>query len=121
MAEAEYAGPERRRSRRLKKPLSLRFRAQGGGAFAEWDIVLIKDIGRVGLSFTYDKPMKEGMLLNMKLNLGLDRGAIECAGKVVRAKGLGATKIQEVGVTFINLNESDAGSIDKAAAAFYAK
>lgn len=121
MPEADYEGPDRRKFKRLKKPLSLRFRPKAGGAFVQWDIVLIKDISRLGLSFHYDRSLKEGTLLNLKVNLGLERGTVECEGKVIRVREFGATKMQEVGVGFAGLSESDSQLIDQAAAEFYPK
>ncbi len=113
MTEADYPGPDRRKSRRLKKPLTVRIQAQAGGAFAEWDIVLIKDIGRLGLSFNCDKPLKEGALLNLKINISLDQKAITCVGKVLRVEEMGATNVRRVGVAFVDLSESDAVLIDQ--------
>ena len=119
--ERRYQGPERRKFKRLRKPLSLRLQAKAGGAFAEWDIIFIKDISRLGLSFSYDKPLKKDTLLNLKINLGLEYGTVQCVGKVSRVNELGAAKKQEVGVVFAEISESDGALIDRAATDFYAK
>ena len=99
----------------------MRLQARAGGAFAEWDIILIKDISRLGLSFPYGKPLKEGALLNLKINLGLEYGTVQCVGKVSRTNELGAAKAREIGVVFTKISESDGDLIDLAAVDYYAK
>ena len=68
MPKDGYGGSERRRSKRLPKPFSLRLHVQGGGSFVPWDMVLVKDISRRGIAFIYDKALKKGTLLNLKIN-----------------------------------------------------
>ena len=119
MTNADYKGPDRRQFKRIKKPFSLRMQVQGAGAFENWDIVLIKDISRVGLSFTLDKLIKMDTHLNLKINFGYESGTIECVGKVTRIKEFPKSKIFEIGVAFVDINKKDSDLIDEAAVEFY--
>ena len=119
MAQIPYEGPERRNSKRLKKQFSVRLQIQPG-AFTDWDIVLVNDISRQGLSFLYDKPLKKGTLLTLKINFNLQRGVMQCVGQVVRVRDSGVGKVQDIGVTFMNLSEADSELINQAAVEFQA-
>jgi c-di-GMP-binding flagellar brake protein YcgR len=120
MTDFRYDGSDRRKFKRIKKQYSLRLQVKGAGAFEQWDIVLIRDISRLGISFLYDKALKEGMLLNLRINFGVEGEVIQCAGKIVRSELITGTKSYDIGVEFISIGEADSDRIDKAAVLWHA-
>ena len=121
MPDDSRKGPERRKSTRLKKPFSLRLHIRGGGTFTAWDMVFIKDISRSGLAFAYDLPFKKGILLDLRINFGADRGTIDCEGEVIRVQELKNKIRHEIGVVFVNISQADQELINQAAEDFRAK
>ena len=119
MPEGDRQRSDRRRHKRLKKPFSLRIQVQFAAAAGPWDMVLVKDISRSGLSFTYDRPLKVGDRLAMKINFGFEPGTIQCMGEVVRAQESGKTKFYDIGVKYVDISESSSELIDRAALEFH--
>lgn len=111
MEEAKYSGEERRQYRRLNKQFVVSIKIQG--ASEEWDMVLIKNISRGGLSFVYHQGLREGMILDLKINIALNTHPVYCAGKVVHVQISGNPKSYEAGVLFSEINDADANLIDR--------
>ena len=121
MPEGSYEGSDRRKNKRLRKPFSLRLQVQDGQTSTPWDMVIVKDISRDSLSFTYDRSLSIGARLLFKLNFGYERGTIQCEAQVVRAQELRNTKVYEIGVRLTNISETDSHLIDEAVLQFYSK
>ena len=77
----------------------------------DWDVVLIKNISKNGALFSCQKELKEGMLLNLKINIPLSRDPVHCVGKVVRVQAGDVPKSYEAGVSFTEISDADAALI----------
>ena len=111
MAVDRFSGIERRRFKRLNKAFVVRIQES---IYSNWDVVLIHNISRGGLLLRIDSDLKVDMLLNLKINIALNREAISCFGKVVHARSLGLdTKFCEAGILFTQINEDDADLINR--------
>lgn len=115
-----YSGVEKRRFKRLFKQFVVRIQIQG--AFSKnWDMVLIENISKGGLFFRTPTELKPGMLLNFKINIALNKHAISCVGRVVHVKPVGEPVLYEAGVSFTEIDESDAALINSTVEKFFAK
>ena len=123
MADASlpvYSGAEKRRFARLFKQFVVRIQIQG--AFSkDWDMVLIENISKGGLFFRTPTELKPGMVLNFKINIALNKHVISCVGRVVRVRPVGNPVLYEAGVSFTEINESDAALINSTVEEFLAK
>ena len=111
MAEAKYSGAERRRHERLNKQFVVSIQIQG--ASEAWDMVLIKNISRGGLSFVYPNELREGMILNLKINIAFNAHPVYCVGKVVRVRAGGNPKSYEAGILFSEIPDAAANLIER--------
>ena len=92
-----------------------------GGMSRDWDMVPIENIGKGGLFFKTFTELKEGMVLNFKINIALNKHAISCVGKVVRARAARDPRLYEIGISFTQIEESDANLINSTVEEFLAK
>ena len=115
-----YSGAEKRRFARLFKQFVVRIQIQG--AFSKgWDMVLIENISKGGLFFRTPTELKPGMVLNFKINIALNKHAISCVGRVVHVRPVGDPVLYEAGVSFTEIDESDAVLINSTVEEFLAK
>ena len=98
------AGQERRRARRLYKRFVLRV-----ALFEEkplkWSHVTIHNLSSTGVLFTFDRQVRQGMLLCLKIDFP-DR-VIECLGRVVRMVGPPTALFRDVAVHIEGLSAAD--------------
>jgi hypothetical protein len=71
----------------------------------KWDVVSVLNLSASGLYFIFDKPIKSGDRLHVKLHF-FDR-IIECVGKVVRPEVPDEADFKSVAVHFQGLSASD--------------
>lgn len=107
-----YGGPERRRAERLRKQFTIRMRKITGNAAGDWDLVLLRDISRGSLSFSYNRTLQEGDLLDLKISIGAGVEPIICRGEVARLVSTGLTQAHEVAVVFVDISPEDVKKID---------
>ena len=110
LKETKYSGEEKRRFKRLNKQFVVRIQLRG--ISTKWDMVLIKDVSKGGLSFRYDHELKVGQELNLKINIALNEKAIECRGKIVRVNPSKTRQVFEAGVSFTNIASVDGDIIE---------
>ena len=115
-----YSGGEKRRFARLFKQFVVRIQIQGALSRG-WDMVLIENISKGGLFFRTPTELKQGMVLNFKINVALNKHAISCVGKVVRARAARDPRLYEIGISFTQIEESDANLINSTVEEFLAK
>ena len=120
MEDQQHPSTEKRRFKRLNKQLVVRFQVQGG-ASQDWDMILISNISRGGLLFSYAKELEEGITLNFKINIALNTNPIFCTGRVTWAKAPGSSKIYETGIAFTGIKDSDADLINHTVEEFLSK
>lgn len=110
-----YAGPERRHYRRIRKPYSVFVRIHREGDYADWDLVLVRDIGAGGLSFSHETAWGVGALLDLKINFSLNQPPIRVIGKVLRSEPAGDPSVYACAVSFGPLTPAERSLIDEAA------
>lgn len=110
-----YAGPERRRFRRIRKPYSVFVRPHRDSNYADWDLVLIQDISAGGLRFTHESDWAAGMPLDLKINFSLNQPPIRVMGKVLRTEPTGDPAVYACGVAFGDLTPAERALIEDAA------
>ena len=120
MEDQQHPQAEKRKSKRLNKQFVVRFQIQGEVS-RDWDMILISNISRGGLLFSYAKELKEGIVLSFKINIALNTNLIFCTGRVTRAKALGNSKMYETGVAFTEIKEADAILINNTVEKFLSK
>lgn len=113
-----YAGPERRHYRRIRKPFSVFVRTHREADYAEWDLVLVQDIGAGGLRFVHETAWVAGTLLDLKINFSLNQPPIRVTGKVLRSDPAGDPPVYSCGVSFGGLTPAENALIDDAAQRF---
>ncbi len=82
----------------------------------KWNIVVLRNIGKEGLLFTYDEPIPAGTCLNLCIHVPFRSGPIECEARVLRCELVPPHKIiHEVAVQFTRISALDSELIDRAA------
>ena len=112
MEKTQYSGEEKRRFKRLYKQFVVRIQIQSG-LTKDWDVLVIRNISRGGMLFTYHKQLSEGMILNLKINVALNKDPIYCKGKVIHVRAFGDPRIYEAGVCFTEISVSDGDLISR--------
>ena len=101
---------EKRSSGRVHRRLVLRA-AVFGDQPLRWSHVTIQNLSSSGVFFTFDRPVRVGMLLLFKIDFP-DR-VIECMGRVRRLVGTRSGAFQDVGASFEGVQPSDRDYIDE--------
>jgi len=80
--------PERRKYKRIKRPFTARIRTYqtniNTDASAKWDIVTIRNLSAVGVSFNHTQKLTLGTMLEFIIALPFSKEPIYCIGKVSR-------------------------------------
>ena len=97
---------ERRKFISLEVPLNLKYIARGDSVRKE---VTTKDLSCEGLRFTNNEELKEGLLLELNMNIPNTPNPVHVNGKVVWAKSLSTEDGSsfDVGVEFIKIEEDN--------------
>ena len=100
---------ERRAARRVRRRFILRV-----AAFGEqpplWSLVTIHNLSSTGALFTYDKPVRVGLLMLFRIDF--PGRVIECMGRVRRLADAREHGCQDVGASFEGIRPQDKKYID---------
>ena len=113
-----YTGPERRHYRRIRKPYSVFVRVHREDDYADWDLVLVRDISAGGLRFAHETSWTVGTSLDLKINFSLNQPPIRVIGRVLRSEPSGAPPVYSCAVSFGPLTPAENALIDDAASRF---
>jgi hypothetical protein len=100
---------EKRRAPRLYRRFILRA-AVFGEQPLKWSFVTIHNLSSSGVLFTYDRPVREGMLLQFKIDFP-DR-LIQCIGRVVRVGGIREAVFHDVAAHLEGIGAGDQAYIE---------
>ena len=100
-----YKGPERRTFKRIRKPYMVRFKP-GDASEDKWDMVAVLNFGAGGALFYYNKDLKEGSILDVKINFTQSKPVINCSARVVRSVRVPAGMFL-VALNFIDIEKTD--------------
>jgi len=87
MVKKDYAGPDRRKYRRLKTSLMVKMHTSSferGDQSVKYDIVTLRNLSAGGLLFNYDKVVEVGTYLEFTIHFPEVEHPVHCKGEVVR-------------------------------------
>ena len=115
----DYSGPEKRRARRIKKPLVLDIRRPSDPPEKEWGISTVKDLSATGVSFRTDEEFKQGESLMVRVTVLRNVPPVECKATVMRIQPLKNDEYKfEIGLTFVGLTLHDTEWLARAVKSF---
>jgi c-di-GMP-binding flagellar brake protein YcgR len=95
---------ERRKSKRLKKPVTAQYCSDPDAEEKKWDMTFVRDISETGMCITLDMSLASGKILAFRLKLpSAAYKWIEVKGSVIESKMDGYT----TRVEFVDLKEED--------------
>lgn len=74
---------ERRKHKRIEKPYAALLRVR---SYEDWNLIYVNNLGAGGISFLGRKFLKVGAMLDLRIGLSVSNPAINCVGRVTRAK-----------------------------------
>lgn len=95
---------EKRRAPRIYRRFILRAAAFGEDP-KRWSFVTIHNLSASGILFTYDKPVREGMWMHLKIDF--PERVIECLGHVARVTGARESSCHEVAAHLEDIGPDD--------------
>ncbi len=111
-----FKGQKRRKYKRIEKPYMARLRIkQYEGleiSYAEWGIVLLKDLSAGGALFYYNKYLGLASLLDLKIDLPKSTSTINCVGKITRIDKPQTTSMFCIAIKFIDIGEQEKEKIN---------
>ena len=114
----DYPGPEKRRAKRIKKPLVLDIRRPSDPPEKEWAISTVKDLSVTGVSFRTDEEFKQGESLVVRITVLRNVPPIECKATVMRVQPLKDEYKYEIGLTYVGLTLHDTEWLARAVKSF---
>lgn len=112
-----FAGTEKRKYRRIKKPIVARFQILNekgdGGIFPGWDMVNVQDLGAGGIRFNYDDTIEADSRLEFKINFPSLEKPIECRGTVLRAQKEPNSSRVRIASVFTDISDAEKMEIEK--------
>ena len=105
-----YAGRERRKHNRKKKPFIVMFQIREHNNEEEknnWNMAAVLDFGVGGVLFYYNKKVAKNSLLDIRINFSEKTRPICCVSKVIRVDQLGQNNMFLVAVAITNISEED--------------
>jgi hypothetical protein len=109
---------ERRKYKRIKRPFIARLCIRPSDTAAKpaaYDIVSLRNLSAAGLLFTYSGELKEGTVLDFKIQVPALPLPIHCTGKVVRIEKTKPKPLYHVAVDFAEANDKELKAIDQVA------
>ena len=105
---------ERRRFKRTKKSFMARVRFVASSTEnSGWDMVMLRDLGAGGMTFSYDRKIPAGTLLDFRLHLPFAPEPIQGIGRVVRSSG---ESFCQIAASFSRLSEEKQRQIERSTA-----
>ncbi len=113
-----YSGKERRKYKRMEKPVMVRFRTIPLVAekmvSADWNVVAVRNLGAGGMLFDYNKKLELDSLLNFKIDISKSTPTINCVGKIIRIEELQPISMFRIEIKFTEIGEQEKELINKA-------
>jgi hypothetical protein len=112
-----YKGQERRKYKRMDKPVMVRFRTIPLVAekmvSADWDVVAVRNLGAGGMLFDYNKNLELDSLLEFEISISKSTPTINCAGKIIRIEELQPASKFRIEIEFVGIGEQEKKLINK--------
>jgi hypothetical protein len=113
-----YKGQERRKYKRMEKPVMVRFQSIPLVAkkmlSADWDVVAVRNLGVGGMLFDYNKNLELDSVLDFKIDISKSTPTINCTGKIIRIEKLQPTSMFRIEIKFTDIGEQEKELISKA-------
>jgi len=110
-------GIERRKYKRIRRNLIIRFRALKKAVKKkrdkEWNMAITENLSADGALFKYSSKLKIDSEHEMKIKFPRGRTPVECSCKVVRVETLQEAPIFRIAVRYLKMSKKNKGMIDK--------
>ncbi|MBD3380261.1 MAG: hypothetical protein GF408_07360 [Candidatus Omnitrophica bacterium] len=107
-------GREKRRYKRMRKPLTIEFR-EAGGEKDKWSLGAVLNIGAGGVLFYHNEEIRLGA--ELELRFSLNETDIVCRGKVIREEQIPHMSFSAI--VFTDIDEKYKEAISSAAEKFH--
>ncbi len=111
-----YKGQERRKYKRMDKPVMVRFRTIPLVAkkmvSTDWDMVPVKNLSAGGMLFDYNKNLELDSLLDLKIDVSIVTPTINCVGKIIRIAESIPHSIFGIATEFREIDEQEKAMIN---------
>ncbi len=108
---------ERRLYTRVEKPFALELRAKADEspkvAHDEWNTVYAKNLSAGGVSLYYIMELEIGSIVEIKIHIPKSTSTISCTGKVLRSEKNPKSPLNEIAISFTELDEQKKEMINK--------
>ena len=115
---------EKREAKRIRRPFTASVRVyheeEKAKESSKWNIVIIKDVSRKGISFKYNKKLKSGTVLELKIALPFAEEPFYCLGRVCRVdkkfiqiEGIKRIDIYSTAVLFTEIETGKQEDLDR--------
>ncbi len=112
-----YKGQEKRKYKRMEKPVMVKFRSIPLVAkkmvSADWDVVAVRNLGAGGMLFDYNKNLELDSVLDFKIDISKSTPTINCVGKIIRIEKLRPTSLFRIEIKFTGIGEQEKELINK--------
>lgn len=108
-------GKDKRQHKRMRKPLTVKYRVISEDGNSEWGLGAVLNIGAGGMLFYHSDPVKKEDILELQFTI--ENTPVDCKGRVVREEEIPHMAL--TAVVFTEIDESDKQFIDTTAQAFH--
>ncbi len=110
-------GKERRKYKRMEKPVKVRFRTIPLVAekmvSTDWDMVPVKNLSAGGMLFDYNKNLELDSLLEFEISISKSTSPVNCVGKIIRIEELQPASKFRIEIEFVDIGEQEKELINK--------
>lgn len=108
---------ERRKYKRVEKPIIIRFRIRPQKdqemASSDWDMVGVNDLSAIGLFFNSSYNIEIGTVLDLNIGFSTSTDPVKCMGIVTRVKEQPYTSIFGIATAFTEIEEYEKEMINR--------
>ncbi len=109
-------GQERRKYKRMEKPVMVRFRSiplvAKETVSTGWDTVTVKNLSAGGMLFDYNNNLELYSLLDLKIDISRSTPTINCVGKIIRIEELQPNSMLRIATEFTEIDEQEKAMIN---------
>jgi len=112
-----YNRIERRESIRVENSFVLELRIKADedrkASHDDWNTVYARNLSTGGVSLYYIKELEIGSILELKIHIPKSTSSISCIGKVIRSEKNPKSPLNEIAISFTEIDEQKKEMINK--------
>lgn len=112
-----YGGFEKRKHKRIDKPVIIRFRIKPHigqeNVSSDWDMVGVNDLSAGGMFFNSSYNLEIGTILDLKIGFSTSSTPVQSTGIVTRVKKHSNTSIFGIATAFMDIDNVEEELINK--------